>query len=227
MNRKPFDNRMASHVIPTDHGRMQRSSAGRPEQHPYGNGVSGNGANGNPYAIHNDVVAGAGGNRAGFPVPQSHSTNWTPMPSSFNIRDPGAMAFPPDGGTAGALYGGERGDSVTEFTNSMVQQPGPTGTSLSLNLAAAQADLSYKPQNQMDARSPLVYEQNKTPPPSRSPIAPNGTFENVEMVRDQLLANGLLMQVFNSSFVLEWKIIRLVAGEGSSAPNQIELVEAI
>lgn len=63
--------------------------------------------------------------------------------------------------------------------------------------------------------------------------APNRKFENVEQVRDALLCDGVLMQVFNSNLDLEWKYIRFLrpdAGKtgpndrGQQAPNQIQLV---
>lgn len=49
-------------------------------------------------------------------------------------------------------------------------------------------------------------------------------FENVEQVRDALLDSGVLMQVFNSNYELEWKYIKFLRSSLDSAPNQIMLV---
>eukprot|EP00392_Amoebophrya_sp_AT5.2_P014749 g14910.t1 len=49
--------------------------------------------------------------------------------------------------------------------------------------------------------------------------------ESVEQVRDALLEGGVLMQVFNSDYDLEWKYIRFDRGAGENvAPNQIHLI---
>ncbi|CAD7964024.1 unnamed protein product [Amoebophrya sp. A120] len=64
-------------------------------------------------------------------------------------------------------------------------------------------------------------------PPEVTPSKPSKVasgFENVEQVRDALLAEGVLMQVFNSEFLLEWKYIKFSRTAANAAPNQIQLL---
>ncbi|CAD7935723.1 unnamed protein product [Amoebophrya sp. A25] len=49
-------------------------------------------------------------------------------------------------------------------------------------------------------------------------------FENVEQVRDAFLEEGVLMQVFNQFYELEWKYIKFLRSSPTSAPSSIELV---
>ena len=50
-------------------------------------------------------------------------------------------------------------------------------------------------------------------------------FENVEHVRDAFLEEGVLMQLFNATFDLEWKFMRFLRSSPNGAPNTLELVD--